>query len=77
MTSLACRRAWPSEFPSNRDHRQQTTAAPVDQSLLSRGGDLLTVTGVPAEVEERALDVFDDAGAVDIDERECAWRAEG
>ena len=38
---------------------------------LSRGGYLLTVTGLSADLQERALDVLDEAGAVDIDEREA------
>jgi uncharacterized protein (TIGR02271 family) len=44
---------------------------------LSRGGYLLTVTGLSADLQERALDVLDNTGAVDIDEREAAWRSEG
>jgi stress response protein YsnF len=44
---------------------------------LSRGGYLLTVTGLSADLQERALDVLEDAGAVNIDEREAAWRSEG
>ena len=44
---------------------------------LSRGGYLLTVSGLSADLQETALDLLDDAGAVDIDERESAWRAEG
>jgi uncharacterized protein (TIGR02271 family) len=44
---------------------------------LSRGGYLLTVTGLSADLQERALDVLDDTGAVNIDEREAAWRSEG
>jgi len=44
---------------------------------LSRGGYLLTVSGLSADQQETALDILDDEGAVDIDEREQAWRSEG
>jgi stress response protein YsnF len=44
---------------------------------LSRGGYLLTVSGIPAGQQDRVLDVLENAGAADIDEREAAWRAEG
>jgi stress response protein YsnF len=44
---------------------------------LSRGGYLLTVSGLSADQHETALDILDDEGAVDIDEREQSWRSEG
>ncbi len=44
---------------------------------LSRGGYLLTVSGLSADQQETALDILDDEGAVDIDEREQSWRSEG
>jgi uncharacterized protein (TIGR02271 family) len=44
---------------------------------LSRGGYLVTVTDVPPELRERALDVLDAEGTVNLDEREEAWRSEG
>lgn len=44
---------------------------------LSRGGFLLTVSGLSAELHERAVEILDDAEAVDLDERETEWRAAG
>lgn len=44
---------------------------------LARGGYLLTVVDLPQESYPTALDILDDEGAVNIDEREEAWRAEG
>ena len=43
---------------------------------LRRGGYLLSVTATDAE-HERVLDILDDEGTIDIDERAAAWRAEG
>jgi uncharacterized protein (TIGR02271 family) len=43
---------------------------------LSRGGYLLTVTAGPS-VYDRALDILDDEGTVDMDERSSSWRSEG
>jgi uncharacterized protein (TIGR02271 family) len=44
---------------------------------LRRGGYLLTVTSVRSDVYDRAVDILDDAGSVDLDERASSWRAEG
>ncbi len=44
---------------------------------LARGGYLLTVSNVGADMQDAALDILDDEGSVDIDERETMWRAEG
>lgn len=44
---------------------------------LARGGYLVTVSGLVGEGYDAALDILDDEGAVNIDEREAAWRAEG
>jgi uncharacterized protein (TIGR02271 family) len=44
---------------------------------LSRGGYLLTVTGLSADLHERAVEILDDAEAVDLDQRETEWRAAG
>lgn len=44
---------------------------------LNRGGFLVTVSNVPAELYDRALDILDDEGAIDLDARESEWRAEG
>jgi uncharacterized protein (TIGR02271 family) len=44
---------------------------------LSRGGFLLTVRGLPAGMYDMALDILDDEGAVDVDERAASWRSEG
>jgi len=43
---------------------------------LRRGGYLVTVT-CGDEWYERALDILDDEGTIDIDERAEAWRSEG
>jgi uncharacterized protein (TIGR02271 family) len=44
---------------------------------IRRGGYLVCVTGVSGAERERVLDVLEDAGAVDFDERERSWRTEG
>jgi uncharacterized protein (TIGR02271 family) len=44
---------------------------------LNRGGYLVTVTNVPMGLYEQALDILDDEGAIDIDERAESWRSEG
>ena len=44
---------------------------------MSRGGFLLTVRGLPAGMYDTALDILDDEGAVDVDERAASWRSEG
>src|SRR5215212_2173597 len=43
---------------------------------LRRGGFLLSVSATDAEYE-RVLDILDDEGTIDIDERADTWRAEG
>jgi uncharacterized protein (TIGR02271 family) len=43
---------------------------------LSRGGYLLSVEATDAQYE-RVLDILDDEGTIDIDERANAWREEG
>jgi len=43
---------------------------------LRRGGYLVTVRATDDEYE-RAIDILDDEGTIDIDERQDAWRAEG
>lgn len=43
---------------------------------LNRGGYLVTVN-TTAENRDRVLDILDDEGTVDMDEREAGWRAEG
>jgi len=43
---------------------------------LRRGGFLLSVNATDAEYE-RVLDILDDEGTIDMDERADAWRAEG
>jgi uncharacterized protein (TIGR02271 family) len=43
---------------------------------LRRGGYLVSVT-VDGDMYETALDVLDDEGTIDIDERQADWRAEG
>ncbi|MFC3628892.1 YsnF/AvaK domain-containing protein [Paracoccus angustae] len=44
---------------------------------LSRGGYLVTVTGLAASHYDTALDILDDEGSINLDEREQSWRAEG
>lgn len=44
---------------------------------LSRGGYLVTATGLSSEMYDMVMDALEDAGAVDIDERAASWRAEG
>jgi len=43
---------------------------------LRRGGYLVTVNA-PDAIYERAIDILDDEGTVDIDERASSWRSEG
>jgi uncharacterized protein (TIGR02271 family) len=43
---------------------------------LRRGGYLVTVRAT-ADEYDRAIDILDDEGTIDIDERQDAWRAEG
>ncbi len=44
---------------------------------LSRGGYLVTVTGLGSTQYETALDILDDEGSVDLDQRTESWRSEG
>ncbi|MTE00795.1 DUF2382 domain-containing protein [Paracoccus sp. YIM 132242] len=44
---------------------------------LSRGGYLVTVTGLSASHYDTALDILDDEGSINLDEREQSWRSEG
>jgi len=44
---------------------------------LRRGGYLVTVGNVPEADYDRVLDILDDAGSIDLDERVDSWRAEG
>ncbi|WP_218062347.1 YsnF/AvaK domain-containing protein [Paracoccus haeundaensis] len=44
---------------------------------LSRGGHLLTVSGLDSEKYDAVLDILDDEGTVNLDEREASWRNEG
>ncbi len=44
---------------------------------LRRGGTLLTVTSIPSALYDRALDILDDEGSVDVDDRATSWRSEG
>ncbi|WP_205049017.1 YsnF/AvaK domain-containing protein [Paracoccus sp. SY] len=44
---------------------------------LSRGGYLVTVTGLASSEYDTALDILDDEGSIDLDERVDTWRAEG
>ena len=43
---------------------------------IQRGGTLVTVRAEDAHYE-RAVDILDDEGTVDMDERETSWRSEG
>lgn len=44
---------------------------------LRRGGFLVTVNMIPAGMYDDVLDILDDEGAVDVDQRAETWRAEG
>lgn len=44
---------------------------------LRRGGFLVTVTGLNRDQSEVAIDILDDDGTIDINERADSWRAEG
>src|SRR3712207_2689313 len=43
---------------------------------LNRGGYLMSVSVTDAQYE-RALDILDDEGTIDMDERAASWRSEG
>lgn len=44
---------------------------------LTRGGYLVVVDNLPAAQHDTALDILDDEGSIDLDQREASWRAEG
>jgi len=44
---------------------------------LSRGGFLVVVNDLEQAYYERALDILDDEGSIDLNEREESWRSEG
>lgn len=44
---------------------------------LRRGGFLVTVTGLNASLYDTALDILDDEGSIDLDERVERWKSEG
>jgi uncharacterized protein (TIGR02271 family) len=44
---------------------------------LRRGGYLVSVTGIDRTQHDRALDILDDEGTIDVDEWADSWRAEG
>lgn len=44
---------------------------------LRRGGYLVTVSGLDASLYDTALDILDDEGSVDLDERVESWKSEG
>jgi len=44
---------------------------------LRRGGYLVTVTDLDPALFDEALDILDDEGTVDLEERSAAWRSEG
>lgn len=44
---------------------------------LRRGGYLVTVSDIPAGMHDTALDILDDEGSIDIDERSQMWESEG
>lgn len=44
---------------------------------LSRGGYLVVVDNLAASQHDVALDILDDEGSIDLDEREESWRSEG
>ena len=44
---------------------------------LRRGGYLVSVSGIPEDRFDEAIDILDDEGSVDLDARSEEWRAEG
>jgi stress response protein YsnF len=44
---------------------------------LRRGGFLVTVSGLASNLYDTALDILDDEGSIDIDERSRSWESEG
>ncbi|MFP5077050.1 YsnF/AvaK domain-containing protein [Rhizobium sp. YIM 134829] len=44
---------------------------------IRRGGFLVTVSDYPANLSDTALDILDDEGSIDIDERARSWESEG
>ncbi|MBM3606297.1 MAG: DUF2382 domain-containing protein [Alphaproteobacteria bacterium] len=44
---------------------------------LSRGGCLVTVSSLTDANYDAVLDILDDEGTIDLDEREASWRSEG
>lgn len=44
---------------------------------IRRGGHVLAVSGLSVEQFDQAVEIFKDAGAVDLDARTESWRAEG
>ncbi|WP_275787515.1 YsnF/AvaK domain-containing protein [Pararhizobium gei] len=44
---------------------------------IRRGGYLVTVSGYPASMHDVALDILDDEGSIDLDERSQSWESEG
>lgn len=44
---------------------------------LRRGGYLVTVSGYPFDLHDTALDILDDDGSIDLDQRSQAWESEG
>ncbi|GLC62002.1 hypothetical protein PLESTB_001828800 [Pleodorina starrii] len=58
-------------------HGPQTEDRYTYAEGLSRGGVLVTVTGLTAAHYDQVLDILDDEGTVDLAEREESWRSEG
>ncbi|WP_276122102.1 DUF2382 domain-containing protein [Pararhizobium qamdonense] len=44
---------------------------------IRRGGYLVTVAGYPLDLHDAALDILDDEGSINLDERVKAWESEG
>jgi len=44
---------------------------------LNRGGFLVIVSNVPLGLYDEALDILDDEGSIDMDQRADSWRSEG
>lgn len=44
---------------------------------LRRGGYMVTVSGLTTSQYDEAVDILDDEGSVDLDERSATWRSEG
>jgi hypothetical protein len=71
-----------AKIQSDRKNRLEDFLFPdFDQSVyregIRRGGHVVTVSGLAADRHNLVRDILDGAGAVDLDERVNAWKADG